>query len=118
MRNICITVLVVLIISCSKNKLPADVIEPSKMEVVLWDIIKADLLTLDNSLKDSAYKSIQENIKLQKKIFLAHSVTKEQFNKSFNYYAENPGLMTALLDSMIINDKRKYKSPVKINQQQ
>ena len=38
----------VLMISCGKkDKLPAGILKPEKMQAVLWDVIKADVFTTD-----------------------------------------------------------------------
>lgn len=106
--------LLIFFVSCSKSKFPDDVMQPGKMQAVFWDIIRADVLTTDHTKKDSSKMPMLENIALQKKIFRVHGVTKEQFYKSFDYYAKHPDLMTTLLDSMVAKENRnKIKSQIK-----
>lgn len=101
------------LVSCTKSKVPDDIIKPEKMEAVFWDVIRADVLVTDYSKKDSSVSPLFQNIALQKKIFHLHGVTKEQFYKSFDYYAEHPGMMTVLLDSVIAHSTPENSMPRK-----
>lgn len=103
--------ILILFISCAKSKFPDDVIQPEKMQAVFWDVMRADILTTDYIMKDSSKIPTLENITLQKKIFLVHGVTKDQFYKSFDYYAKHPGLMTTLLDSVVAKQNRNKFKP-------
>jgi len=115
MKIICIFCVVIFFGSCSKNKLPDDVLPPQKMEAVFWDVIRADIYTTNQIKKDSAKIPSRENAILQKKIFLLHGVTKEQFYNSFDYYAKHPALMTTILDSIVAKENRnRYKPEIKV----
>jgi hypothetical protein len=99
--------------ACSKNKFPDDVIKPEKMESVFWDFIRADVLTTDYR-NDSANIRMRENIKLQKKIFQIHGITREQFYKSYDYYTQHPELMKTMLDSITAKQgRRKFQPDIK-----
>ena len=96
--------------SCSTNK-SDDILKPEKMQAVFWDIIRADVLTTDYTGGDSSKKPMIENIALQKKIFQIHGITKEQYDKSFDYYTEHPAIMTVILDSMLAKESRNKVKP-------
>lgn len=107
MRTCALFLCLVTFISCtSKNKKPAGVLEPGKMQAVLWDVIKADALTAEMTRIDSAKNAAEENLKMQRAIFSMHRVTKEEFEKSYRYYKENPGQLKVIMDSMIIQGER------------
>ena len=118
MRIVCYCFLLILLVSCSKNKFPDDVMQPEKMQAVFWDVLRADVLVTDYSKKsDTAKKLIHDNIALQKKIFQIHGITKEQFYTSFDFYSKNPDLMSVVLDSMVAMENRnkiETKNPTKI----
>lgn len=88
--------------SCGDNSgVPSGIIKPAKMQLVLFDILRADAFVFDFVKKDSAKKPAAENVKLQQQIFAVHKVTKEEFYKSYDFYKAHPDLMQPLLDSMI-----------------
>ncbi len=101
-------------ISCtSKDKIPSGVLKPDKMQAVLWDVIRADALTTEMIKKDSAKNAGEENSQLQKEIFLIHKITKNEFEKSYNYYQSNPGKLKLIMDSMVIQVQRNKDSNLK-----
>lgn len=88
--------------SCeSKNDIPKGILKPAKMQLVLWDVIRADVFTYEFVKKDSAKIPEVENVKLQQQIFAIHKTTKDEFYKSFSFYKTHPDIMQPLLDSII-----------------
>jgi Domain of unknown function (DUF4296) len=90
-----------LITSCGHDKTPPGILEPNKMQAVLWDVIKAEAFTNDFIKKDSAKNAAAENLKLQQQIFAIHRTTKDVFYKSYDYYKTNTPVFKVMLDSMI-----------------
>ena len=76
------------------------------MEMVLWDIIRADVFTEQFIKKDTLKKPAAENIKLQNKIFALHKITRQDYNKSYEYYLAHTDLMRGILDSMTAKAER------------
>ena len=70
------------------------------MQEILWDVFKADALSQQIVHLDSSKILAEENVRLTKQVFLIHSITKEQFEKSYTYYTQNPGIMIKILDSI------------------
>ena len=107
-----------LLTSCRNNdKVPSGILEPEKMEAVLWDVIKADVFTKEYIKKDSVKNDTAENLKLQQQVFAIHKVSKVDFYKSYDYYKENTKQFKIILDSMIahtqvIETKRTQKIPL------
>lgn len=88
-------------LSCSDNKkIPENILKPEKMEAVLADVMIADALNQERIIKDSLLYLPRENVSYFKKIFQLHTVTKEGFEKSLQFYTKRPDLMKAIIDSV------------------
>ena len=112
MRSLFCFLLLLLTISCSKSKIPEDIIPPEKMQDIFWDYIRADILTTEIIQKDSTKNTLHENLFLQRKVFAIHNVTKEHFYKSYDYYSKHPDLMKVMMDSMMVKQNRNQIKPV------
>jgi hypothetical protein len=94
--------------SCgNKDKLPAGILKPEKMQAVLWDVIKAEAFTNEFIKKDSAKNAAAENLKLQQQIFAIHKISKTDFYNSYDYYKLNTVVFKKIVDSMIAQAERK-----------
>ncbi len=91
-----------LIAGCkNKNRVPAGIIQQKKMQAVLWDMMRADQFLGDFILKkDSTLNKKTESIKLYRKVFAIHQISKEQFVKSFSFYKSHPALFKVIMDSL------------------
>src|ERR1044071_2605830 len=87
--------------SCSGgSEVPKDILPPKKMQAVLWDMISAgEFVNAFVIYKDSIDKSA-ETLKRYGQVFQLHKITKDQFDKSWLYYRQNPEKMRPLLDSL------------------
>ncbi|MDB5203385.1 MAG: hypothetical protein JWQ27_2794 [Ferruginibacter sp.] len=92
--------------SCGNSR-PSGVLAEDKMQEVLWDYVQADVFAKDFISKDSALNDTAENIKLQKQVFAAHKITREQFYKSYEYYLHHDNDMKVMLDSLLARQTRK-----------
>jgi hypothetical protein len=98
-----------LISSCgNKDKLPAGILKPDKMQAVLWDVIKADVFTAEFIKKDTAKNAAAENLKLQQQIFAIHKISKAGFYNSYDYYKLNSTAFKKIIDSMITLAERNH----------
>ncbi len=88
------------------------------MQAVLWDVIKADAFTTGFIKKDSAKDAVQENLKLQQKIFTIHHISKQDFYTSYDYYKLNPDLFKIMMDSMIAKAERDKQKNLKARHRQ
>ena len=107
MRIISVFILVVLIISCTKNKIPDGILKPEKMQAVYWDVLQADVFTKEFVAKDSSLDSKRENARLQLAIFKKHGTDREQFYRSYEYYLDHSNLMKDMVDTMLVRQKKK-----------
>ena len=95
----------VIIVSCKgKNKIPGDVLPPSKMEAVLWDMMRADKFLSDYVFyADTSKEKKAESIKLYQQVFTIHDITKEKFQHSFSWYQSHPAFLKSIMDSLSSN---------------
>jgi hypothetical protein len=88
----------VCIFSACTKKIP--ILEPAKMQAVLWDIIQLEAYSQIIVAPDSVKMSAKKNALLQQKIFLLHGVSKEQYYKSYEFYNAHPEMMRIIFDSI------------------
>lgn len=102
MRTAFLSIGVLLLVSCSrKNKIPRDVLPQSKMQTVLWDLMRADQFLADYVLsKDSTADKTKERLKYYQQVFSIHKISREEFDRSYNYYNTKPELLRAMMDSI------------------
>jgi hypothetical protein len=102
MKKLLFPVLLVALVSCgTKKKLPSGVMEPDKMKVVFWDMVRADqFLSAYVFAKDSTADKRRLSDSLYAVVFRIHHISPETFSKSFDYYRRNPEAMKALVDSV------------------
>jgi len=106
-RCIILSAVCCILISCGKkNAVPADLLQPSKMQLVFWDIIRADALTNQRQKTYTSPEALTANVQLQKQVFAIHGVTREEFYISLDFYKTHPNIMKVLLDSMIAKAAR------------
>jgi len=98
--------IVVFFFSCSKSKIPNDVMKPEKMQAVFWDYIRADVFTNEFIKKDSTKNPDVENARLQQQVFAKHKVSKETFYRSYEYYLKHQGIMKNLIDTMMVRQQK------------
>lgn len=97
-----------LVIGCArKDGVPGDILASDRMESILWDMIQADQFSTQYILKDSARKNVKkETIKLYGEVFKIHNISKEEFQKSFQYYLTRPDLTKQMLDTLAERARR------------
>ncbi len=83
--------------SCNTS---SSVIPQKKMQIIIWDLIKADAFAQQIASKDSLKKVLEENKKLSAKIFEIHSITEDDFKTSYQYYSKHPDAFKSIFDSI------------------
>lgn len=123
MRNVGIVLVCLSFLSSceNKDKSPAGVLKPEKMQAVLWDVIKANAFTTDFIKKDSSKNAEAENAKLQQQIFAIHKIAKADFYNSYDYYKQNSVEFKKIIDSMVAKAERNknvktVSAPIKLNE--
>src|ERR1700722_19525482 len=94
---------------CSdKKSVPSGILPREKMENVLWDMIQADqysaVLAKDSSAHIADLKT--ERLRLYDQVFRLHDVSREKFQKSYQYYSDHPELSQDLFDSLLVRGNR------------
>jgi len=102
MKNISYLIGVLLVLaSCgSKNKVPAEIMQPAKMQKILWDVVRSQALAAEEARKDSTINEIAQTKVLVQKAFKIHDVTSDEYGKSYKWYTSHPDIMKVLLDSL------------------
>jgi hypothetical protein len=109
MRYLALVITLVLLYSCNGDSLPAGIIEPQKMENILWDKLRADAYCSEIiARRNDSINDTLENIKYLKLIFEKHKVSKESFDQSFHYYNKHPEIMSVIMDSIIAKQNRTH----------
>ena len=117
-RLVTVLFLINLLTSCSgKNKVPSDVLEPAKMEKIMWDMFRADEYVTSFIWKnDLAIDRVKESKKLYNEIFRIHNITKDKFEKSLSFYRTHPDLIKKIIDSLSLQEhpyrKRESIKPI------
>ncbi len=106
MKHVSFIIISVVFFSCSDNKLPRGILSQEKMEIMLWEQMKADAFTKEYISKDSSKNLVEENLKLQQKLFAKYKVDREDFYKSYQYYLKHDPLMKDVLDSIVSKQTR------------
>ena len=96
---------------------PGNIIPKDSMASVLWDIIQADQFSAYYLTKDSAKDIKKETMKLYGAVFDLHHVSRDEFQKSLEFYYSRPDLNREIFDSLAARGNRKrgemYKSSPK-----
>jgi hypothetical protein len=102
MRLIITTALICILAACKKKEsIPDNVMPRDKMEAVLWDMMRADQFLVNFVLRnDSGIDRRAESIRLYQQVLAIHSISKEDLEKSLNYYKTHPLLMKDIMDSL------------------
>src|SRR6202000_3027415 len=78
-----------------------------KMEGLLWDMMQADQYSTLYLAKDSAHISLKtENLRLYDQVFRLHDISRDKFEKSFQYYLDHPDVAQVLFDSLLSRGNR------------
>lgn len=98
------------LMACSnKNKVPSGILSQKDMQELVWDIMMAEEygkeVILQDTLRSKNFK--KERSVLYQQVFELHDTNREDFLKSFKYYATRPDLTKTLYDTLAIRGSRK-----------
>lgn len=100
MRNpILVAIILFLLISC-ENKTKEKVLSPERMELIIADMMLAEGYSESGANKDSSRPKNAFLSNEISKVLAVHKVTKEEYNRSFQYYIKRPDLMLKMIDSI------------------
>lgn len=109
MRLVVLIALTLFICGCTdKSGIPGNVIPKNTMELILWDMIKADRFTAQYILKDSLFKNVDSTrFALYESIFALHDVRSAEFKESFEFYLARPDITRVMFDSISAKANRR-----------
>lgn len=100
MNKLFFALLVLFVISCSNSQQPpSDIIPRDTLISVIVDMHIADVILLNPNVQ-SKISDISSN-QLYQSILNKYNINKERFNKSMNYYANNPEVLDSIYDIVI-----------------
>lgn len=100
-------------LSC-RSKDTTAILPPEKMEAVLLDFMMTEAYTNTHVNIDSVLLAQKENVKLQKKVFAIHGITREEFKLSVDYYTRHSAQFAAMLDSISAKENRRNAASTNI----
>jgi hypothetical protein len=71
------------------------------MQAIVWDMMRADQYLGDFVFpKDTSINKDSQSIRMYQQILAIHKLSKEEFNRSWNYYKAHPALMQQIMDTV------------------
>ena len=93
--------------ACSnKDQTPAGVLQPAAMQAVLKDLYLIDAVNANRLLADTSLNPLLENKKYFDQVFALHKISREQFLRSYDYYAGRPDVFRKVTDSLLAEMNR------------
>lgn len=95
-------------LSCKdNNRVPKKFIQPDQMGRVLFSLSMAEEFVNTYVAKDSFRNKEQELQKEYQKVFLLYKVTREDFEKSYEFYKTHPDIFRVMLDTLDARGQRR-----------
>lgn len=97
-----LSLLLIIFTSCNQDsKIPKEIIDRQRMQELMWDMLRADVFLIDYAGKgDTAFNRSKESIAFYQKVLTLHSISKEEFKKSLDWYQQHPKEMKVILDTL------------------
>lgn len=95
--------------SCSSDGVPEGVMQPDKLEAVLYDVIRTDEWVDFAVLQDSTFRGFGKRAALYDSVFNLHAITKEDYRRSMAFYQSRPDLLKTVLDSLRVKSDTAMK---------
>ncbi len=92
--------------------IPSDIMQQQQMQDLVWDVMVAEEYAKDLAVTDTVKnKNLkQERSIAYQQVFDLHHTTREDFKRSFDYYASHPDLSKVLFDTLSKRANRKRES--------
>lgn len=111
MRQLLLIILTTTMLSCSlinrKDVLPEGLLDKETMTAVLVDLELAEAMITLNLLGSITDSSTTNNRALLNEVFIAHKVTEEAFNITYDYYLNHPHEFRFIYDEVTVRIKEK-----------
>lgn len=90
----------------NKDRVPDDVLQPAAMQAILRDMYLADAVNANRHLMDTTLNLLVENKQYFERVFELHGVSRQQFLRSYDYYAGRPDIFRKVTDSLLVEMNR------------
>jgi hypothetical protein len=101
MRWLLFSFILFLLFSCAnKNEARKGIVHPKEMQHIVWEVMQADELALQNKLADSSRNLKYESFRLYDEVFAIHKISRAQYFRSYQYYQQRPFLYKELMDGV------------------
>lgn len=114
MTRIVFACFILLLSSCNHKKIPSDIIKPKEMQSIMWDMIRADNLSEERARRDTLLNLNHENLGLINEVFAIHKIKKSEFERSLQFYQNNPDMLRVIFDSIKMQQSRKKKDTIEL----
>lgn len=112
MRNI-LFILVILLVACNFSSKGKPVIEFTKMQKVIWELMKTEDYYTRISLSDTSLKGKHKNIELYEQVFQLNKISSKDFYATIEYYQKHPILFKELMDSVSSLSKKENLNTIR-----
>ncbi len=103
-RYLYIFAILATLVSCGNSD---SVLPKEKMEKVMWDVAQSsELLNGYVYYKYPEQNRAALNNVMLDKVFKIHHITREQFNKTLDYYEKRPDELKVVIDTIVSRQKR------------
>ena len=100
------------LLSCGDRKVPSGIIPPEQMQTIVWQLMQTDEFTAATIATDTSKNIDTERIKRYRQVFQLNNTSKEDFEKSYNYYMAHPDISKTMFDSLSARANRRNDTAV------
>ncbi len=101
MRKVVYVCLSLIFFACSQNAVPKGILASDKMEMIVYDLLKADEYVTNFIAKDTTVNVKMKRSILYEQVFKLHNTNRKEFYTSFKYYQQHPDIQKTLFDSLL-----------------
>jgi Domain of unknown function (DUF4296) len=113
MRIFPIVSLLIIFVACSSGPVPKKVLQPERMQKIVYDLIRVDEFVNNFVVKDTTIDLKKKRSTLYEQVFKVNNTTRKEFYSSYKYYQEHPDIQKGLFDSLSTNLNRKKAEPAR-----
>jgi hypothetical protein len=100
--------------ACSNRPVPKGIIEPGRMESVVYDLLKVDEYLNNYVSQDTSVNLKLKRSVLYEQVFTLHNTNRKEFYTSYRYYQQHPDIQKTLFDSILAKSGRVKAVPPRI----
>lgn len=106
MRYLSGLLMLALLLPGCANRSEVRIISKDSMQVIMWDMMKADEWFNRKFISDPNAVKSKEDVKLYETVFKIHGVSRERFYTSYRYYESHPVAFKEIIDSIEAKSNR------------